>query len=406
MSMAGGRETARPSGRSSAVRLWQNVLHVDLGEENSTDAVRISPHPAARSNVRPPYAMLTIGSTDAFERDYMQRFRMFAGQFGEFVSYERDRAARDIGLHLTHKLASGRERLSTALCWFQMKGIMASTLPRKTFENASVVKLSLDVVHLRYWFLQPVPTHLVVYVQSAETFLVMNIQELVEKRWGKSILGLQQKTATVEVPTSSLLDEQAFRIILARSDIDEWAKALNTDKESLRLCRRDYNLIWHFGTAKQRNVLHRVVFWDWQTKSRSQFYIQERVKSQASMWEDLREHMQYMMAVEDIEGAYPYLEFFDIRVAEEEIEKDGPLGQEDDEDEGPEAPEVVLANGDRVSGVNCAFEYFLYTFGARLNKLGQALYQSVIALEKARLIEITHGKSECISIAPWHGRAV
>ena len=192
---------------------------------------------------------------------------------------------------------------------------------------------------------------------------------------------------------------------MTRSDIDEWAKALDTDKESARVCRRDYDLIWHFGTAKQRKVLHRVVFWDWQSKTRSQFYIQERTKAESSKWEDLREHWQYMMAVEDLESAYPYLEFFDVRPKEEE-EQDRRYGWEEDEDEDPEVPDVVLANGDRVSGVNCAYEYFLYTFGARLNKLGQALYQSVVALEKAKLIEITPGKREWISVAPWHGRSV
>ena len=80
--------------------------------------------------------MLQIGITDAFERDYMQRFRALAGKFGEFVFYERDRGARDIGLHLTHKLASDKERMSTAFCWFQMKGVMAETLTDKQFEKA------------------------------------------------------------------------------------------------------------------------------------------------------------------------------------------------------------------------------------------------------------------------------
>ena len=350
--------------------------------------------------------MVTIGTTDVFERDYMQRFRAFAGQFGEFVSYERDRGARDIGLHLTHKLASGAERLSTALCWFQMKGIMASTLTKPAFEAAKTVKLSLDVVHLQYWFLQPTPTYLVVYIQSADKFLIVNIQEHVEKKWGKSILSLPQKTTTIDISTSSILDEQAFRIILTRSDIEEWAKALDTDKNSARVCRRDYDLIWHFGTAKQRNVIHRVVFWDWQSKTRSQFYIEERAKSAASEWRVLREHWQYMMAVWHLEEAYPYLEFFDVRPSEEEDQQDGPFGWEEDDDEDPEVPDVVLANGDRVSGVNCSYEYFLYTFGARLNKLGKALYESVVALEKAKLIEITSGKSEWISVAPWHSRAV
>ena len=52
--------------------------------------------------------MIIVGKTDAFERKYMGKFRHFAGQFGEFVNYENDRGARDIGLHLTHRLQSGK----------------------------------------------------------------------------------------------------------------------------------------------------------------------------------------------------------------------------------------------------------------------------------------------------------
>ena len=46
---------------------------------------------------------MRVGKSDAFEREYTQKFRLLAAEHGEFVHYERDRAARDIGLHLTRK---------------------------------------------------------------------------------------------------------------------------------------------------------------------------------------------------------------------------------------------------------------------------------------------------------------
>lgn len=343
--------------------------------------------------------MLQIGITDAFERNYMQRFRAFAGKFGEFVTYERDRGARDIGLHLTHKLASGKERMSTALCWFQMKGVMATTLTPELFKKAKSVKLSLDVNHLGYWFLQPTPTYLVVYVESMDKFLICDIQAYVASQWGRAILTLDQKTATVEVDGSSELDEQAFNLILTKNDINEWTKALDTDEESAKLCRRDYDLIWQLGTSDSRNVRHRVMFWDWQSKARGQFYIQEQSTGDESKWATLREHWQYMMGVCDLERAYPYLEFFALDTDDEDSSW---FDDENDND----VPDVELYNGDVVSGVNCSYEYFEYLFGAKLNELGQELLDSVTVLQQVGLIEITPGKEELISVAPWHGRSV
>jgi hypothetical protein len=42
-----------------------------------------------------------IGPYDEFEGNYKQKDRSLAQPYGEFVEYERDRAAIDIGLHLT-----------------------------------------------------------------------------------------------------------------------------------------------------------------------------------------------------------------------------------------------------------------------------------------------------------------
>ncbi len=343
--------------------------------------------------------MIVIGKTDAFERMYMEKFRTFASKFGEFVNYEHDRGARDIGLHLTHKLGSGKERLSTALCWFQLKGIMKSTLSESDFKKNSAVKISLNVEHLRYWYLQPMPTYLVLYVESVDTFFILNIQKYVSEIWGKEVLSLPQKTATVEVPTKSILDDQAFRLMLKESDIEQWKKILGAEEDEVRVCLRDYELIWHLGTAADRNVEHRIMFMDWQSKTRSQFYIQERPVDASEDWHTLREHWQFLMNVFHLEGSYPYIEFFALDL------DDGDPWYVDD-DEYREAPHVTLSNGNVVHGKDEAGEYFEYKMGLRLNEVGEEMFEWVADLSDIGLIEITPGKSEMISVAPWHGREV
>jgi phage pi2 protein 07 len=180
--------------------------------------------------------------------------------------------------------------MSSVLCWFQMKGIMAKSLSADSFHSRSHIKLPLKVKHLRYWFLQPMPTYLAFYVESIDKFFILNIQDYITHHWGRSILSLHQKTVAVLIPADSVLVEQAFYLILVKSDISEWRKVLDAEEADLRLCRRDYNLIWHLGTASERRVKHRIVFWDWQSKTRSQFYIQERPLRDCSQWKTLREH--------------------------------------------------------------------------------------------------------------------
>jgi hypothetical protein len=223
----------------------------------------------------------------------------------------------------------------------------------------------------------------------------------VTDNWGKSILTLDRETATVAVPKDSELDEQAFHLILTKSDIEEWQKALGAEDEKVRLCRRDYDLIWHIGTASERNVEQRVVFMDWQSKTRSQFYIQERPKSSSDEWENVREHWQYRMNIFDLEGVYPYLEFYAIEPDERDEDA---WWLEDDEE--LEVPDVTFSNGDVVCGVNASWEYFEYKFGLRLNEIGREMLEWVNNLSSIRLIEITPGKQELISIAPWHHREV
>lgn len=270
--------------------------------------------------------MLRVGASDVFERAYTQKFREFAGQFGEFVAYERDRGARDIGLHLTQKLKSGSERVSTALCWFQLKGITKTTLPKSDFEKSRSVGLPLKVKHLQYWYLQPMPTYLALYIESGEVFLILNLQKYVADKWGQNIFVLKQSKVTVEIPTSSILDEQAFRIILSQSNITEWMKALGTDQQTTSLCDRDHELIWRVGTAAKRKVEIRVRIIDWQSKTRGEIHFEERQINE-DKWSTIRTHWQFMLSAEAVEGTYPYLTFF---ATEDELEEDWFAAEDED----------------------------------------------------------------------------
>ena len=336
--------------------------------------------------------MANIGSSDRFESVYTQKFRERTARLGEFVTYERDRGVRDIGIHLTTKLKDGNERITTALLWFQLKGIMATTLTSAQFNSTDTVAVRLAVGHLRYWYLQPVPTYLVVYVECADEFLVLNVSKYVASTWGKTILSLDQKTATVRIPKDSILDDQAFRLIAQPHDIEEWKKALGEENNQLGVCYRDYNLIWNIGSADARGVTHIIEYWDWQTKTRGQLYIAEiDDRGNRSV---LREHWQYRMSIDDLGDAYPYLEFY-------AIEDDNFWG--DDEFE---VPPVFLPNGDVVHGANAAGEYFHYEIGIRLNEVGCEMLEWIRFLSDIGLIEIHEKAQELMSVAPWHGRSV
>lgn len=343
--------------------------------------------------------MIVVGKTDVFERNYKNKFKVFAGQYGEIVNYEHDRGARDIGLHLTHKLQSGKERLSISLCWFQLKGIMETTLSDKDYTKASSIKLSIKISHLQYWYLQPMPTYLVVYIECADKFLILDVQNYVVRKWGKSILKLKEKTATIELSKKSILDNQAIQLLLTKSSLEEWRKVLETNERELNICLRDYNLIWHIATAEQRECEHWVEFMDWISKCRAQLYIKEKPLVNEAKIQVLREHWQFMMNIEDLESFYPYIQFTVPEDNEDIFWFDG------DEDE-LEPPQVTLSNGDVGYGENCSGEYNLFRLGIELNEIGAQMFEWIKNLESIGLLEIKPGEEEVIDIAPWHRRDV
>ena len=344
---------------------------------------------------------MLVGKTDAFERRYMAKFRLLASNFGEFVYYERDRGARDIGLHLTHKTILGSETVSSTLCWFQLKGLMSSTLARKDFEKADVVKLQLEVTHLKYWYLQPMPTYLIVYIESVDTFLALNIQEYVNKKWSKSILRLSQKTATVEVPTDNILDEQAFQLILRKGDINQWVKVLEITSDQASLCLRDYQLIYSIGTKRERGYEQRLRFWDWLSKMRSQMYFEERKKDSSDKWTIIREHWQSKEISQDLEDMFPYLDFFSLSPKSELT-----MYEDEDEDEYWLENRLTLRSGEILYGTMFHFEFVQYVLGYKLNEMGTQMFDWVKIMLETGLLEVNSNESSVISVASWHYRAV
>lgn len=294
-----------------------------------------------------------------------------------------------------------------------MKGIMAETLSNKEAKEKSKFKYRLKVEHLKFWFLQPMPTYLALYIESLDRFLILNLQKYIQEKWGRGILSLDQETAEVEVSASSVLDREALNIILREGTVEEWIKALSADEDHIRLCERDYNIIWRIGTAEGRNVEHRFEIFDWQSKLRGEVHIQERTRDDKAEWTMVRNHWQLQLGgVHGAEEMYPYL---DLTAAEEGEDYSYDVVDELDEygdrnyleDEREYRPTSKMKNGQIAAGEDCSGEYHLYYIIPELNDLGRNLFKLIETLVDIKFIEIKDDEGgEWMSVAPWHARQV
>jgi hypothetical protein len=128
-----------------------------------------------------------IGPEDEFEQFYTERFRTLASPHGVFIKYERDRAALDIGLHLT-SAAGAQRRVSLTRIWFQLRGVQKSTFSAEEYDRVSSVKLRVNLADLKFWFASPEPVYLTHYVEAMDLFLVEDVRDLVFAQWGDEFL--------------------------------------------------------------------------------------------------------------------------------------------------------------------------------------------------------------------------
>lgn len=349
--------------------------------------------------------VLKVGKSDALERKYLAKFRALAAPFGEFVTYERDRGARDIGLHFTRRQPSGEETVATALRWFQHKGIAATTLDADAIRAADEVKVTLDVKHLKLWYMFPDPTYLVVYLEAVDQFLVVDIQAIVQRRWGRKILSLAQETATVDVPTSSVLDDAAFQLILARSDVEWLTRFCGATHEQARLAIRDCDLIVAIAEAEKRNAKIELRFTDWISKTRSEVTLVEIGPSGEEL--PLQFRWLFMLSIEHLESHLPWISFtqagrhiydwLDDEAAEEEDYEPW-----DDED----LTSAILPSGRLLYGEEAAGELVEYRMYVKLNEFGRTILEWLTDMKDAGQLVVDPSAGEWVSVAPWERRSV
>lgn len=161
--------------------------------------------------------MPTQGTHDRFELEYMAQLRRLLTTGGVPVAYEQDRAAIDTGLHLFVEGAGDAWSASQVRVWFQVKGKRASTLALERFRESSSIEVQVAVDHLQFWYAAPEPVYLAVFVEAADVFLAEDVRALVNRTWPdhdfyRATRG--QRTATVRVNTSAVLDERRIRAML------------------------------------------------------------------------------------------------------------------------------------------------------------------------------------------------
>jgi hypothetical protein len=150
-----------------------------------------------------------LNPEEVFEDGYTDAF---VGRFhgrGVEVKYKRDRAARDVGFHLT---APGSLELSNVKVWFQLKGIHRETLNAEKLGSMTKVAVSLDVDDIKKWYAAPEAVYVVIYLEALDEFIGDDIRDLVDESFADhhgtftSKMDGLGKTLSLKIDTSSIID--------------------------------------------------------------------------------------------------------------------------------------------------------------------------------------------------------
>ncbi len=334
---------------------------------------------------------LEIGKYDVFEREYSAEFKKIISKYGEVINYEKDRGARDIGVHFTKRFQSGNEYLSNSLVWFQLKGITKERLGLKNYNNLAEIDFSLKVDQLKYWYIQSISTYLVIFIECKKEFLILNLKKYLSTNYKDNLLTLTQKYLTLKIPKTNLFDEDAITKIIRVGDIQQLMSVFKIDKDEAVLGLRDFDIIYRLGTSDERKTKMRIFIKDWQSKTRNEIYFQEDIGN--DKWKTVHSHWQFLLLSEESEEEFPYLEF--------ENYYDDDLYFDD------EAPYIDLSNGERIIGEELAAgEVIQYYISISLNKVGEKMSNWLEIMIKNNFFEFDLNKELAISVAPWGHRNI
>lgn len=159
-----------------------------------------------------------MGVHDDFESKYMAKLSVLLADGGVQISYAKDRAGIDTGLHLFAHAPAGKVATHTRV-WFQVKGKHATTLASADVEASETVDTSVPVEYVEHWIAAPEPVYLAIYVESADVFFAEDVRDIVDRQWpGNSFYAARRdlgKEVTLRVDRTRVLDAARLEQMLA-----------------------------------------------------------------------------------------------------------------------------------------------------------------------------------------------
>jgi hypothetical protein len=151
-----------------------------------------------------------LNPEEVFEDLYTDAFKTRFRNRGVVVAYDRDRAARDVGIHLT---APGSLELSDVRVWFQLKGVHRETYDAGALQAMTSVPVDLSVDDVQKWYAAPEAVYIVVYLEALDEFVGEDIRDLVDRRFSdykgsftSKMASLTQDRVTLRVSTAAVVD--------------------------------------------------------------------------------------------------------------------------------------------------------------------------------------------------------
>lgn len=165
--------------------------------------------------------MLEVGESDELEAVYMASLKAQLAKYGLFINYEKDRAGLDLGLHLYRQSSDRKTHPSLTRVWMQAKSKHTSALSPEAYSAAESVTITLSLGHLLFWASAPEAVYLLVYIESADEFLAVEVGELVDTYGGVAshlqLASEGQKTKTVHINKTHTLGKAIDRMPTHRS---------------------------------------------------------------------------------------------------------------------------------------------------------------------------------------------
>lgn len=163
--------------------------------------------------------MLDFDTRDESEQLYTAKFLVLSAKHGIGIRYALDRGALDLGLHLTMPINPKKKGVTAKRIWFQFKGIDsgANGISKEKFDKITEIPLGgIKIEHLRQWYRYAEPVYLTVYLEALDKFFAVDIQRLIDERWGASVFrdetfktdkGVVPETTTIYLPKTSEVNE-------------------------------------------------------------------------------------------------------------------------------------------------------------------------------------------------------